>query len=94
MAIELDNYQQSHSFLKLDDYSWANVAIFLLAKVLDIAFRVQDDVGRVWGEVEEQIEEWRCGRPDSFNALSVYEGMGARQGAFPEIWMLGASNGI
>jgi hypothetical protein len=46
-----------------------------------------------WLGLEAAIEEWDVSRPDTFNRLSVHEGALAKQGAFPEIWMLGASHG-
>ncbi|KAH6662721.1 fungal-specific transcription factor domain-containing protein [Halenospora varia] len=93
MSIQLENYEQSHSFLKQDDYSWTNIMVLLFAKVLSIVFIPQENVSAAdWLGLEAAIEKWNVSRPDTFNQLSVHEGAFAKQGAFPEIWMLGASN--
>jgi hypothetical protein len=94
MSIQLENYEQSHSFLKQDDYSWTNIIVLLFARVLSIVFIPRENVSADdWLGLEVAIEEWNVSRPDTFNPLSVHEGALAKQSAFPEIWMLGASNG-
>lgn len=94
MSIRLENYKQSHSFLKQDDYSWANIMVLLFAKVLSVAVMPQDDVSKEdWIELENAIEEWKSSKPDTFNPLSLQKGAPSKESPFPEIWMLNASHG-
>ncbi|CZR54923.1 uncharacterized protein PAC_04808 [Phialocephala subalpina] len=72
ISIRLENYEQSHSFLKENDYSWTNIMVFLFAKVLSIAFMPQENVSTEdWLELETAIEEWNNSKPASFNPLIV-----------------------
>ena len=94
MSIRLENYKQSHSFLKQDDYSWTNIMVLLFAKVLLVAFMPQDDISiEDWVELEAAIEEWNVSKPETFNLLSLREGAPSKETPFPEIWMLNASHG-
>lgn len=94
LFIRLENYERSHSFLKQNDYSWANIMVLLAAKVLSAAFARQTSVAREeWLRLEAAIEEWNMSKPDTFNPLGVHEAPIAKQQAFPEIWMLDDSHG-
>lgn len=94
MAIRLENYKQSQSSLKGDDYSWSNMMVLLCAKILDVALLPSRDVTTAeWLLLETEIEDWNQYRPDSFNTLSVQDHHLTEEGSVQEIWMLGASHG-
>lgn len=94
VSIRFENYEQSQTFAKQNDYSWTNTIVFLFAKVLSMAFVPQENVlAEDWLGLEAAIEEWNVSKPDTFNPLSVNQGSSAPQSAFPEIWMLAATHG-
>jgi hypothetical protein len=94
LPIKLENYDHSHSFLKQNDYAWANIMVLLAAKVLSVAFAPQENITmNDWLRLEAEIEDWNVSKPDTFNALSVHDAPLAKQQAFPEIWMLSDSHG-
>lgn len=94
VPVRLENYEQSHSFLKQEVYSWANIMVLLFARVLSMALMPQESISiEDWLGLEAEIEQWNVSKPDTFKPLRVHEDCSKEQSAFPEIWMLSDSYG-
>lgn len=84
LRTNLENFYDSDVFQRDDDFAWSSRMVFLLAKVLQIAFSDSPTLD----VITEEVEEWFRSKPHTFEPLRVVpRGSGLNQ-QFPTIWML------
>lgn len=94
--INLANYEKSSAFHPNNDGEYANVMVFLLAKILDL-IGVHDgravDSAVVDG-LEDEVERWNSMKPTSFCPI-YFEDTDVEAGSsFPDIQLLAAPQGM
>jgi hypothetical protein len=93
ISIDLKIYEKSKSFEKKDDGSWANVMVYLFARVLALAFSPRNqDLYHEWQYLETSIEEWNASKPKTFSPVSIRRDESNGR-SFREIWMLNSFHG-
>lgn len=84
LRTNLENFYDSDIFQRDDDFAWSSRMVFLLAKVLQIAFSESP----VLNVINEEVEEWFCSKPHTFEPLRVMPRGSSLDRRFPTIWML------
>ncbi|GFN20826.1 Zn(II)2Cys6 transcription factor [Aspergillus tubingensis] len=93
MQLDLANYELSSVFQRRDDASYANVIIFLCAKIIQSCWGSHCsfvDEGE-WQHLSESVEQWHRGRPISWQPLQYKDSDPAENRPFPELWMMSPS---
>ncbi|KFZ24404.1 hypothetical protein V502_01122 [Pseudogymnoascus sp. VKM F-4520 (FW-2644)] len=89
ISIDLKIYEKSQSFEKKDDGSWANVMVYLFARVLALAFSPNNEhLHDEWQYLDRSIEEWNASKPKTFSPMSLHRPALSNDRTFREIWML------
>jgi hypothetical protein len=93
--LHLENYEQSQAFQCPDDASYANVMVYLFAKVLQLISQSQGDAlkWREWESLEESVIKWKNSQPSSFVPLKYKDSDTENAQPFPELWMISAPTG-
>lgn len=93
----LENYESSFVFeCPDDDGSYANVIIFLFAKILRLISRSRETPSldlHDWLSLEESVERWNDAKPFSFTPLQYRDVDIAENQPFPELWMVSPAAG-
>ncbi|PYH92933.1 Zn(II)2Cys6 transcription factor [Aspergillus ellipticus CBS 707.79] len=90
MQLDLANYERSAVFEHRDDASYANVIIFLCAKIIQLCGKSHctavDETD--WQDLSDSVEQWHRARPISWQPLQ-YKGPNPDENRpFPELWMM------
>lgn len=90
--LQLENYKHSQAFQFLDDASYANVMIFLFARILQLISRWQGEAleWQEWKSLEESVSNWKKSLPSSFMPLKCKDASLTDAQPFPELWMISA----
>jgi hypothetical protein len=89
ISIDLKIYEKSRSFAKEDDGAWANVMVYLFARVLALAYSPKNQQSNdEWEYLEASVEEWNTSKPKTFSPMSFQKPALSKDRAFREIWML------
>lgn len=98
VEINLASFESSRVFLRLDDSSYANRMVYLLAKSLIHFFpRVPPHrtssaaVGAIWDSLEEEVDEWARCKPLTFN--TIYYEDPTPDNPFPKLCMASDASG-
>lgn len=93
--LRLDHYEQSKVFERSDDASYANVMIFLFAKILQLISQPMGYTNNSpeWDSLRESIERWNAEKPCSFTPLKYHEPDVDDNRPFSEIWMISPAAG-
>lgn len=86
MSLNLDNYERSTVFHACDDPAYANIIIFLCARVIQLCEGEVDE--QAWFAVTSSVEEWYRSRPISWLPLRYREAGVDEDRPFPELWMM------
>lgn len=94
----LENYESSLVFEcpNGDDASYANVMIFLVAKILRLISHSRETAStdlQDWLSLEESVERWNDERPFSFTPLRYRDVDVEENRPFPELWMVSPAAG-
>lgn len=99
VEINLASFESSKVFLRLDDSSYANRMVYLLAKILLHFFpralparTTSASVGATWDALGEEVEEWLRSRPLTFSPI-YYEDP-TPNNPFPKICMASDASGM
>ncbi|RFU26473.1 hypothetical protein B7463_g9862, partial [Scytalidium lignicola] len=92
--IRLEIYEKSHSFLRRDDGAWANIMVYLFAKVLSLAFAPTPTLEHDFQLLESEIEVWNRSKPDTFSPISFQEHSFGERKVFPEMWMISSFHAV
>ncbi|KAJ5113160.1 hypothetical protein N7456_001694 [Penicillium angulare] len=84
LRTNLENFYDSDIFQRDDDFAWASRMVFLLAKVLQIAFSDSP----VLDTINEDVEEWFRSKPHTFDPIRTFSRAPSLDRRFPTIWML------
>ncbi|RDK37501.1 hypothetical protein M752DRAFT_308859 [Aspergillus phoenicis ATCC 13157] len=90
MQLDLANYELSSVFRRRDDASYANIIIFLCAKIIQSCWGSHCsfvDEGE-WQHLSESVEQWHRARPISWQPLQYKDSDLAENRPFPELWMM------
>ncbi|KAH8424947.1 uncharacterized protein LDX57_002693 [Aspergillus melleus] len=93
IQLDLGNYERSAVFQRRDDAAYANVIIFLCARIIQLYSRGPGslvDEGE-WHRLSESVEEWHRTRPISWQPLQYKDANTAENRPFPELWMMAPS---
>lgn len=95
----LENYESSLVFECPNggDASYANVMIFLVAKILRLISHSRETAStdpQDWLSLEESVERWNDAKPFSFTPLRYREIDISNNRPFPELWMVSPAAGI
>ncbi|PWY91783.1 hypothetical protein BO94DRAFT_533239 [Aspergillus sclerotioniger CBS 115572] len=90
MQLNLANYELSSVFRRRDDASYANVIIFLCAKIIQSCWgspcSAVDD--SEWQHLSDSVEEWHRVRPISWQPLQYKDPSADENRPFPEMWIM------
>ncbi|KAB8202747.1 hypothetical protein BDV34DRAFT_200519 [Aspergillus parasiticus] len=93
MQLDLANYERSTVFERQDDAAYANIAIFLCAKIIQLYPKSLDC--RVnewdWQQLVDSVEHWYQSRPVSWQPLQYKEADLSAARPFPESWIMSPS---
>lgn len=93
ISIDLKIYEKSKSFEKKDDGSWANVMVYLFARVLALAFAPNSQhLHDEWQFLEMSVEQWNLSKPKTFSPVNLHREKSSNR-IFREIWMLNSFHG-
>ncbi|KJK68646.1 specific transcription factor domain protein [Aspergillus parasiticus SU-1] len=96
MQLDLANYERSTVFERQDDAAYANIAIFLCAKIIQLYPKSLDC--RVnewdWQQLVDSVEHWYQSRPVSWQPLQYKEADLSAARPFPESWIMSPSAGL
>ncbi|PWY68479.1 hypothetical protein BO70DRAFT_345048 [Aspergillus heteromorphus CBS 117.55] len=90
MQLDLGNYERSTVFARRDDASYANVIIFLCARIIQLCWRSHCsavDEGD-WQDLSDSVHQWHRGRPISWQPLQYKDPKPTENRPFPELWMM------
>ncbi|KAK1147816.1 hypothetical protein N8T08_000329 [Aspergillus melleus] len=93
IQLDLGNYERSAVFQRRDDAAYANVIIFLCARIIQLYSRGPGslvDEGE-WHRLSESVEDWYRTRPISWQPLQYKDANKAENRPFPELWMMSPS---
>lgn len=96
MHLDLANYELSSVFQRRDDASYANIIIFLCAKIIKSCWGSHYsfvDEGE-WQHLSESVEQWHRARPISWQPLQYKDSDPAENRPFPELWMMSPPAGM
>lgn len=96
IELNLENYERSSVFNRLDNASYANVIIFLFAKALQLIYPprgVPVDM-HAWDLLQESVERWQNLKPSSFTPFHYQEPSVEESRPFPELWMISPAAGL
>lgn len=90
MSLDLENYEHSTVFQRSDDAAYANVIIFLCARVIQLCARTDTEVmdESAWHQIAHNVEHWNRARPISWQPLRYRPADPAENRPFPELWMM------
>ncbi|KAL4986595.1 hypothetical protein BDW68DRAFT_123644 [Aspergillus falconensis] len=90
MQLNLENYEHSSVFQRMDDAAYANRIIFLCARIIQLrsepdgySFNEND-----WQYLSDCVEQWYRGKPISWQPLKHQEANAGENQPFPELWMV------
>ncbi|KAF4214430.1 hypothetical protein CNMCM5878_009240 [Aspergillus fumigatiaffinis] len=89
MQLDLENYERSAVFHRRDDAAYANIIIYLCARILQCGgayTRGMDE--ETWRQLSDSVEQWHRGKPISWQPLKYKPANIAESRPFPEIWMM------
>ncbi|KAH1307168.1 hypothetical protein KXW98_002737 [Aspergillus fumigatus] len=89
MQLDLENYERSAVFHRRDDAAYANVIIYLCARILQgggAYTRGMDE--ETWRQLSDSVEQWHREKPVSWQPLKYKPANIAENRPFPEIWMM------
>lgn len=82
--------QDAHPLAQLRlETAWANQMTWNLAHVVNFCFdnndlRGEQNRGKRWQELWDQVDQWSLQRPEGFNP--IWQGDAGQNGPFPEVW--------
>lgn len=90
ISLDLENYEHSTVFQRSDDAAYANVIIFLCARVIQLCARTDAEVmdESAWHQIAHSVEHWHRTRPISWQPLQYRSADPAENRPFPELWMM------
>lgn len=92
LSLNLENYQRSTVFHARDDSAYANIIIFLCARVIQLCGDGGDGGGTfdesAWFAVMDSVEGWYRSRPISWVPLRYRDADVDDDRPFPELWMM------
>ncbi|KAL4767962.1 hypothetical protein BDW60DRAFT_135131 [Aspergillus nidulans var. acristatus] len=90
MQLNLENYERSSVFQRMDDAAYANRIIFLCARIIQLrsepngySFTESD-----WQYLSDCVDQWYRERPISWQPLKHQEANAAENKPFPELWLV------
>jgi hypothetical protein len=95
MQLDLENYERSAVFHRRDDAAYANIIIYLCARILQCGgayTRGMDE--ETWRQLSDSVEQWHRGKPISWQPLKYKPANVAESRPFPEIWMMSPPAGM
>lgn len=95
MQLDLENYERSAVFHRRDDAAYANVIIYLCARILQgggAYTRGMDE--ETWRQLSDSVEQWHREKPVSWQPLKYKPANIAENRPFPEIWMMSPPAGM
>ena len=87
----LENYERSSVFERSSDTAYANVIIFLVARLVSFQSAQEDDCLMNWNQwtsLRDEVSRWWLERPVSFLPLDFREVSFHEDRPFPELWLL------
>ncbi|KAL4895177.1 hypothetical protein BDV59DRAFT_174597 [Aspergillus ambiguus] len=93
MQLDLANYERSTVFQRRDDAAYANVIIFLCAKIIQLYPQSHSCVvdESCWRHLSESVEQWFQSRPVSWQPLQYKDADPNAERPFPESWIMSPS---
>lgn len=92
----LEHYEKSKVFEQSDDASYANVMIYIFARILQL--KSQSDGHEFdydqWSSLEERTAKWKANHPCSFVPLRYREADADANRPFSEIWVISPAAGM
>ncbi|KAL6230009.1 hypothetical protein BDW75DRAFT_81055 [Aspergillus navahoensis] len=96
MQLNLENYEHSSVFQRMDDAAYANRIIFLCARIIQLrsepngySFNEKE-----WHYLSDCVEQWYREKPISWQPLKYQEANAEENQPFPELWMVSPPAGI
>ncbi|KAL4814982.1 hypothetical protein BDW67DRAFT_80946 [Aspergillus spinulosporus] len=90
MQLNLENYERSSVFQRMDDAAYANRIIFLCARIIQLrsepngySFTESD-----WQYLSDCVDQWYREKPISWQPLKHQEANAEANKPFPELWMV------
>lgn len=90
MSLDLANYELSAVFHRSDDAAYANIIIFLCARVIQLCARPDTEIvdESAWHHVAHSVEHWHRAKPISWQPLRYRSAKSEEKRPFPELWMM------
>ncbi|KAF7172406.1 hypothetical protein CNMCM6106_006596 [Aspergillus hiratsukae] len=93
MQLDLENYERSAVFHRRDDAAYANIIIYLCARIIQLSDQLCGSHTRgmdeeTWRQLSDSVEQWHRGKPISWQPLKYKPANIAENRPFPEIWMM------
>ncbi|RDW79058.1 uncharacterized protein DSM5745_05910 [Aspergillus mulundensis] len=90
MQLNLENYEHSSVFQRMDDAAYANRIIFLCARIIQLrsepnAYSFNEDD---WQYLSDCVEQWYREKPISWQPLKHQEANAGENRPFPELWLV------
>lgn len=96
MQLDLANYERSTVFQRRDDAAYANIIIYLCAKIIQLYPKTHscgvDEAS--WRRLAESVEQWYQSRPVSWQPLQYKDADADDERPFPESWIMSPSAGM
>ena len=94
--LRLDHYEKSKVFERSDDASYANVMIYIFARILQLKSQpnIQASDYSEWNSLQESTERWKADQPCSFVPLKYHAADVHANRPFSEIWIIAPAAGM
>ena len=95
MNVRLDNYDQSHAFDYQDDPAYSNMAVLLVARIIQLIHTPATSSHHpAWESLEIEVDAWYDSKPDTFTPLFFEDADPGHGSPFPTISLLSAGQGM
>jgi hypothetical protein len=94
MRCDLDSFHVDVTFVSADDSTWANWAIWILARIVQYCFGQAERTWEKWNALNELMDTWEQCKPDSFTPYYYKERSVEEKQYFPIIFHFGRVQGI
>lgn len=96
LQLDLKNYERSSVFHRTDDAAYANVIVFLCARIIQLctgldACAVEEGT---WRQLGQSVDQWYAAKPITWQPLRYRAADMAENRPFPELWMISPPAGI
>jgi hypothetical protein len=96
LQLDLKNYERSSVFHRTDDAAYANVIVFVCARIIQLctgldACAVEEGT---WRQLGQSVDQWYAAKPITWQPLRYRAADMAENRPFPELWMISPPAGI